>query len=97
MEQALINSLLQLISRAGGISLIRDLISEVDENGDPKTWNVSELQKAVEYINWQADSFGTAEAVAVIDNLLKKYNIRLDSLQRTSEDLEEPARVAGLQ
>ena len=46
----------------------------VDENNHPKVWTPAEIEKAVRYIHWQSENFGTAEATAIIE-ALKKYNL----------------------
>lgn len=75
MEQQLINALISLLAKTGGESVIQDLIRAVDENNCPKEWTPMEIEKAVQYMNWQSENFGTAEATAIIEALLKKYNL----------------------
>ena len=75
MEQQLINSLMKLIAKAGGGSLIKDLIQQVDENGNPKVWTNHEVERALSFIQWQTENFGAAEATTMIVNLIKKYNL----------------------
>jgi hypothetical protein len=97
MEQQLINVLIKLIAKAGGASLIKDLILQVDENGNPKVWTTSEIVKATEFVEWQIQNFGTAEATAMIESLLKKYNIDPNDLRLSNESLEASPDVRGLQ
>lgn len=97
MEQQFINTLIKLLHKTGAGPLIRDLISTVEENGDPKAWNIAELEKAISYINWQVENFGTPEAVAIIETLLKKYNLRIENFQKNEQALPESAGVPGLQ
>jgi hypothetical protein len=97
MEQQLINVLIKLIAKAGGASLIKDLILQVDENGNPKVWTPSEIVKATEFVEWQIQNFGTAEATAMIESLLKKYNIDPNDLRLSNESLEASPDVRGLQ
>lgn len=97
MEQQLINACMKLISKAGGGSLIRDLIQQVDEDGNPKTWTASELERATEYIHWQIENFGTAEARAIVEMLLKKYKLNPGDFRNEEESLPEPSGVQGLQ
>ena len=97
MEQQLINGLLKLISAAGGSSLVGDLISQTDENGDPRRWSVAELEKAIHYIEWQTENFGTPEATAIIEALLKKYNLRAEDFQQHEDYMPGTTKVAGLQ
>ena len=97
MEQQLINAFMKLISKAGGGSLIKDLIQQVDEDGNPKTWTASEIERATEYVQWQTENFGTAEATAMVEALLKKYNLNLEDFRDKEESLPEPTGVQGLQ
>ena len=97
MEQQLINAMMKLLSKAGGGSLVKDLIQEVDENGNPKIWNESEIVKAVSFINWQIDNFGTAEATAIIETLIKKYNLNPEIFIPDNNTALHPSRAQGLQ
>lgn len=100
MEQQLINALMKLFSKAGGGSLIKDLIQQVDQNGNPKVWTPSEIASAVDFINWQTENFGTTEATAMVESLRKKYNLTSASqtLSDSSahEELPEVPGVHGL-
>jgi hypothetical protein len=75
MEQQVINTLLALIVRAGGGSLIRDLIRQVDENGNPAAWTDAELEHALTYLQWQNENFGAAEATAIAGILIREYHL----------------------
>lgn len=97
MEQQLINAFMKLLAKAGGGSLIKDLIQEVDENGNPKIWNLSEIEKAIRYVNWQIENFGTTEASSVVETLFKKYNLRPENFLTDHEPISEPTNVQGLQ
>lgn len=97
MEQQFINLLTKLLDKTGAGPLIRDLVSAVEENGDPKNWSAVELDKAIPYINWQIENFGTAEASAVIETLLKKYNLQVGNFHKNEEALPESTGVPGLQ
>ena len=96
MEQQLINSLVRLITKAGGESLVKDLQAQVEENNNIDNWTPDELQKAISYINWQSDNFGTAEATAIVDALIHKYNLRQDDFAHHDELPDAPG-VKGLQ
>lgn len=97
MEQQLINAFMKLLARAGGGSLIKDLIQEVDENGNPKIWNASEIEKAIRYVTWQIENFGPSEATAVIETLLKKYNLSPEHFLTDRHPISESTNVQGLQ
>jgi hypothetical protein len=97
MEQQLINAFMKLIAKAGGGSLIKDLIQQVDENGNPKIWTPSEIEKAVTYVYWQTENFGTAEATIMVETLLKKYNLRPDNFLPEPAAISEEPKVQGLQ
>ena len=96
MEQQLINSLIRLITKAGGESLVKDLQLQVEENSNFDDWTSDELKKAIGYINWQSDNFGTAEATAIVDTLMHKYNLRHDDFAHHDELPDAPG-VKGLQ
>ena len=102
MEQQLINSLIKLFAKAGGGSLIKDLIQQVDQNGNPKVWTASEISSAIDFIHWQTENFGAAEARAMIESLQKKYNLTTDTLARdrstpsSTDTLPEVPGVHGL-
>ncbi|HEY0743503.1 MAG TPA: hypothetical protein VGD40_18675 [Chryseosolibacter sp.] len=100
MEQQLINALMKLLSKAGGGSLIKDLIQQVDQNGNPKSWTPSEVSAAIEFVTWQTENFGTAEATAIIETLKKKYNLSSgtsNAIQASAhENLPEAPGVHGL-
>jgi hypothetical protein len=97
MEQQLINAFMKLLARAGGGSLIKDLIREVDENRNPKVWSPSEIEKAIEYLTVQTENFGTAEATVIIENLMQKYNLRAENFLTNHESLPETTGIQGLQ
>ena len=98
MEQQLINSLMKLLAKAGGGSLIKDLIQQVDMNGNPKVWTPEETEKAVQYVNWQIENFGTAEAAAILESLVRKYHLNTENFTAPADqDLSEAPGVQGLQ
>lgn len=101
MEQQLINNLLKLITLAGGSALVHDLVKEGDEEGNPKSWNNMEVEKAVEYIRRQVNNFSTSDAIIIVENLVREYNLPVEAFQKnkpnTGADSETPAKVAGLQ
>jgi hypothetical protein len=97
MEQQLINLLMKLLSRAGGGSFIKDLIQEVDQDGNPKTWTPAELEKAIVHVTRQIENFGTPEASAIIETLTRKFNLRADDLIIADDSLPETPGVQGLQ
>lgn len=91
MEQQLINALMKLVSKAGGGSLIKDMIQQVDTNGNPKVWTEAEVSRAIEFVNWQTENFGTSEAIIIIQSLLRKYNLRIEDFQTTISSQREVA------
>jgi hypothetical protein len=97
MEQQLINSLMKLLAKAGGGSLVKDLVQQVDQSGNPKVWTPSEVAAAVSFVNEQIENFGTADARAIVDSLQKKYHLSLsDRSTPGREDLPEVPGVHGL-
>jgi hypothetical protein len=97
MEQQLINAFMKLMSKAGAGSLIKDLIQQVDENGNPKTWTDSEINKALDYVSWQTENFGAPEAEVIIETLIRKYNLQPDRFLPKEEIQTGSPRVQGLQ
>lgn len=75
MEQLLINQLITLISKAGGSSLIKDLIYETDEDGNAKNWTEDEIENAINYLQNINRYFGESDARVIIENLSKEYNL----------------------
>jgi hypothetical protein len=75
MEQLLINQLITLVCKGGGSSLIKDLLRETDQDGDTRHWTVEEIENANNYLNWINKNFSASDAMVVINNLIKEYNI----------------------
>jgi hypothetical protein len=97
MEQQLINAFMKLMSKAGGGSLIKDLIRQVDENGNPKVWTASEIEAATQYVSWQTENFGAPEAEVIIEILIRKYNLQPERFIAKKETVTEAPGVQGLQ
>ena len=96
MEQQLINAFMKLVAKAGGGSLMKDMIQMVDESGNPKIWTPSEMEAAVRYITMQIENFGASEATIVIETLIRKYNLHPESIL-LKKPFTESSGVAGLQ
>jgi hypothetical protein len=99
MEQQLINALLKLFSKAGGGSVVKDLIQQVEQNRNPKVWTPAEIKSATDFISWQTENFGAADASIMIETLRKKYNIGSTQFEKDKtahEDLPEIPGVHGL-
>jgi hypothetical protein len=102
MEQQLINALIKLFAKAGGGSFIKDLIQQVDQNGNPKVWTPEEIASAIDMIHWQTENFGSAEARVIIEALQKKFNLNSENAARdrstpsTPDALPEVPGVHGL-
>ncbi|HEY0655800.1 MAG TPA: hypothetical protein VGD65_21845 [Chryseosolibacter sp.] len=99
MEHQLINALIKLIAKAGGGSVIKDLVQQIDQNGNPKVWTPQEVAAAVDFINWQTENFGAAEARAMVEALQKKYNLGAELPGRdrsTPSPTEELPQVPGV-
>lgn len=75
MEQLLINQLITLISKAGGSSLIKDLIYETDQDGNARNWTEDEIENAINYLQNINRYFGESDARVIIENLSKEYNL----------------------
>lgn len=81
MEQLLINQLITLLCKGGSSSLIKDLIRETDQDGDARHWTVEEIENANNYLNWINKSFGSSDAMVIINNLAREYNIDLAKMK----------------
>jgi hypothetical protein len=77
MEQQLINQLITLLCKGGGSSLIKDLLRETDQDGDSRNWTVEEIENANNYLTWINKNFSAADALAIVNNLKKEYNLDL--------------------
>lgn len=77
MEQQLINQLIALLCKAGGSSLIKDLLRETDQDGDSRHWTVEEIENAINYLTWINKNFSSADAAIIAGNLRREYNISL--------------------
>ena len=75
MEQLLINQLITLISKAGGSSLIKDLIYETDQDGNARNWTEDEIENAINYLQNINRYFGESDARVIIENLSNEYNL----------------------
>jgi hypothetical protein len=75
MEQLLINQLFTLISKAGGSSLIKDLIYKTNQDGNAKNWTVDEIENAINYLQNINRYFNEGDARVIIENLSKTYNL----------------------
>lgn len=96
MEQQLINALVRLLSKIGGDALDRDLSRARKDHTSAQVWTPSELESALEYINLQAEHFGPTEAAAIIQSLIRRYNLRPESFIY-DDHVPEPTGVKGLQ
>lgn len=81
MEQQLINQLITLLCKGGSSSLIKDLIRETDQDGDARYWTVEEIENANNYLTWINKSFGTSDAMVIINNLAREYRIDLSKMK----------------
>jgi 23S rRNA A1618 N6-methylase RlmF len=81
MEQQLINQLITLLCKGGSSSLIKDLIRETDQDGDAKHWTVEEIENSINYLTWINKSFSTSDAIVIINNLSRAYNIDLSKIK----------------
>lgn len=82
MEQQLINELIRMIDKMGGRAVMKDLIDQVDTDGNPRHWTPAELEKAIDYVKWQNSYFGTADAMAIIQVLIEKYHLPAEVFSR---------------
>lgn len=75
MEQLLINQLFTLVSKAGGSSLIKDLIYKTNQDGNAKNWTLDEIENAINYLQNINRYFDEGDARVIIENLSKTYNL----------------------
>ena len=61
---------------------MKDLIEQVDTDGDPKHWTDDELKKAVDHVKWLNSYFGTADVMAMVQVLIEKYNLPAEAFTR---------------
>lgn len=83
MEQLLINQLITLLCKSGNSSLIKDLLRETDQDGDNRNWTVEEIENASNYLNWVNKNFSAADAMVIINNLVRDYHIEISKLTHT--------------
>lgn len=84
MEQQLINQLITLLCKGGSSSLIKDLLRETDQDGDARNWTVEEIESANNYLTWINKSFSAADAIVIIKNLVREYNINLSRIESST-------------
>jgi hypothetical protein len=96
MEQQLINALMKLMSKGGSGLLIKDMIQQVDEDGNPKTWTPNEIRRAIDFVTWQVDNFGTSEATSIVETLLKKYNLNPEIFASSDSNTIPRSKAQGL-
>ncbi|MBT1703659.1 hypothetical protein [Chryseosolibacter indicus] len=75
MEQTLINELIKLMCRSGGEHFVGNFQKEINEEGEAEAWTKKEIEEAVNHIRYMNDYFGKEEAIAVITNLIARYNV----------------------
>lgn len=77
MEQQLINQLISLLCKGGSSSLIKDLLRETDQDGDERNWTVEEIENAINYLTWINKNFSASDALVIVNNLVKEYNLNV--------------------
>ncbi len=80
MEQIFIHELLEFINQAGGEQLINELISETNEDNNPRIWTEDELDKGITYLHSINTSFGHESALQIIKTLQTKYKLSAQDL-----------------
>src|SRR5687768_12700768 len=97
LEQQLINAFMKLTAKVGAGELVRELVQQVDENGNPKVWTSQEMESAIHFIETHVQNFGKNEATGVVLTLMKKFDISLHDLQPYNESHLESSGIQGLQ
>lgn len=74
--ERLINQLILLVNNLGGGEYaMAEMIRKVIDN-DEKSWSKEDIEKLTRYISWYNEYFGKADAIARIDAMVDKYDIR---------------------
>jgi hypothetical protein len=97
MEQQLINAFMKFTAKMGAGEMIKDLIREVDENGNPKAWTPAEIEKGIAYLNHLTESFDKTQARTIATTLIKKFDLDMTQLHSGAEIMPETNGVQGLQ
>jgi hypothetical protein len=98
VEHELINAFMKLMSKAGGGSLVKDMIQHSDETGNPKIWTRTEVESALVNLNQQIENFGKQEAIEIVETLLRKYRLHPEDFKaKYDEEIPEATGVKGLQ
>lgn len=98
LEQQLINAFMKFTAKAGAGKFIKDLVREIDENGNPKSWTIREMENAIHFLHQRTEGFGKGEAILVVKTLLKKFDIDLSSLPQENDPSDErTGEFSGIQ
>jgi|GEM_PF-3463861 len=97
LEQQLINAFTKFAAKAGAGALIRDLIRQVDENGNPKAWTAAEMHHAIEFLNQQTQAFARKQATQVARTLMKKFELKSEDLYTADDSYLESDELTGVQ
>lgn len=99
MEQQLINAFMKFTAKAGAGTFVKDLVQQTDENGNPKDWTKTEMQRAIEFLNEHTEVFGKSDAITIVQTLMKKFDISANDLESNGDAEQIPATtgVKGLQ
>ena len=97
LEQQLINAFMKLTAKAGAGEIVRQLIVQVDENGNPKSWSPAEMQQAIDFLNSKVNSFNRNDAIQVIHSLMRKYDLTSENIGTTAVGSPETDELSGVQ
>jgi len=97
LEQQLINAFMKLAAKAGAGEIIREMIQQVEQNGNPKVWTALEMERALKFINQQVENFGKAEALVVVETLIRKFEITDADLHHHNSLSSASSGIQGLQ
>ena len=87
---------MKLAAKAGAGNIIREMIQQVEQNGNPKIWTALEMERALRFVNNQVENFGKAEALDVIETLIRKFEIT-DADLHHDNTLSGTSGIQGLQ
>lgn len=98
LEQQLINAFMKLTAKVGAGDIVRSIVQNTDENGNPKTWSSKEMDQAIAFIQAKTDAFGKDDALKVIRTLMKKYQIDSQEIVPSHDEVvpDHPG-IKGLQ
>jgi len=88
---------MKLAAKAGAGNIVREMIIQSEQNGNPKVWTALEMERALRFINDRIENFGKADALAIIQTLTRKFDLTVADLHFQDDILNSTHGVQGLQ